>query len=207
MKSRKAGNRYPLLFYQRVMDRLWRSTLLLGVLLLVAWSWSWFSTTPLFDRQENNWLVVGSVVLLCFSIFAFFGRKMAYVQTRQDHVRLVTPFLRTNISYRRIRRFHPTAFQQLFPLGEASWAQSRLLSAFYGTTVIVLELNSYPFPRALLRFFLAPQMFSPQSTGLVLLVPNWMKFSTELETYRSKWLQAQNKRQSTSIPLRYGYGG
>ena len=196
MRRKKSGKRYPLLLYQRVMNRLWGATLTLGVLMSSAWGWSWFSPIPLFENQDNVWLGVAAAVLLSFTIFAILGRKVAYVQPHKDHVRLVTPFLRTNISYRRIRRVHPADFQQLYPPHEASWAQRQLLTPFYGNTAIVLELNGYPLPTILLRFFLAPQMFSPHTTGLVLLVPSWMKFSTELDSYRGAWLQSQNRRRA-----------
>jgi len=203
MRRQKLGKRYPLLLYQRVMDRLWGATLALGVMLLTIWGWSWFSLTPLFQSQDNVWLGVAAAVLLSFTIFAFFGRKVAYVQAHRDHIRLVTPFLRTNISYRRIRRVHPAAFQQLYPPHEASWAQRQLLSPFYGMTAVVLELNGYPLPPILLRFFLAPQMFSPQTTGLILLVPGWMKFSMELDSYRGVWMQSQSRRRAAPGALYY----
>lgn len=205
MKRRKLGKRYPLLLYRRVMDRLWAATLALGLILLAAWSWAWFRMTPLFLTQDSIWLVVGAAVLLGFTLFALIGRRVAYVQARKDHICLVTPFLRTNFSYRRIRRIYPTAFQLLFPPDEASWAQRQLLSPFYGKTAVVIELNGYPLPPLLLRFFLAPQMFSPKTSGLVLLVPDWMVFSTEIDSYRGVWLQSQGRRRRTSTGmLNYG---
>lgn len=195
MKSRKTGDRYPLLLYRRVMSRLWVSTIVLGLLLLVVWGWGWFYPTPLLASGDNIWLAVAAAVLLAFSLFAFFGRSMAYVQPHRDHLRLVTPFLRTNISYRRIHNSKPATFQQLFPPKEASWAQRRLLEPFYGKTAVVVDLNSYPMSPRLLRFFLAPQMFSPRSKGLVFLVPDWMEFSTELDSMKGAWLQTAERRR------------
>jgi hypothetical protein len=191
MKSRKNGNRYPLLLYRRVMSRLWLSTLILGLLLLVIWGWGWFYTTPLLEDGENIWLAVAGLVSLAFALFALFGRSIAYVQPNRDHMRLVTPFLRMNISYRRLRNSHPAVFTQLFPPNEASWAQRSLLSPFYGKTAVVVELTDYPMNPRLMRFFLAPQMFSPRSKGLVILVPDWMLFSTELDSFRGSWIQSQ----------------
>ena len=107
MKSRKSGNRYPLLLYRRVMSRLWPSAMILGLLLLVVWGWEWFFTPPLLEDGDNIWLAVAGLVSLAFALFAFFGRSMAYVQPNRDHLRLVTPFLRMNISYRRLRNSRP----------------------------------------------------------------------------------------------------
>lgn len=198
MKSQKSGNRYPLLLYQRVMSRLWAPTLVLGLILCSVWGWEWWYGTPLLRYGNSVWLAVAGLVLLAFSLFSFFGRTMAYVQPWADHLRLVTPFLRIKISYRRVRNSHPAVFQQLFPPKEASWAQRQILEPYYGKTSVVLELTDYPISPALLRFFLAPQMFSPRSKGLVFLVPDWMAFSTELDSYRGVWLQSQGRSQHQS---------
>lgn len=196
MKKRKAGKRHRLLLYRRTMDRLWFATLVLGIVLGAIWLWSWFSETPILDPENEIWLLAGATVAIGFSIFAFIARRAAYVQPRHDHLRLVTPFLRLNISYRRIRSVHPAAFQQLFPPSKASWSQRRFLEPFYGRTAVVVDLISYPMSPTLLRLFLSPQMFSPQSAGLVLMVPDWMSFSTEVDSYRSDWMQAEKRRQS-----------
>lgn len=195
MKSRKTGARYPLLLYRRVMSRLWTSTLVLGLLLVLVWGWGKYNTTPLVQSGDNIWLGVAAVLLLAFSLFILLVRNMAYVQPRRDHLRLVTPFLRTNVSYRRMQNSKPVVFQQLFPPKEASWAQRRLLEPFYGKTAVVVDLSSYPLSRGLLRFFLAPQMFSPRSKGLVFLVPDWMAFSTELDSMKGAWLQTIDRRR------------
>lgn len=195
MKTRRYGKRHRLLLYRRTMDRLWVATLILGVLLGAIWLWLWVSDTPILDPGNEIWLLAGSVVALGFTAFAFISRHAAYVQPHWDHLRLVTPFLRMNISYRRIRSVHPAAFQQLFPPNQASWAQRSFLDPFYGRTVVVVDLTSYPMSPLLLRFFLSPQMFSTQTTGFVLVVPDWMDFSTELDSFRSAWMQLQKRKQ------------
>ena len=196
MKRGKPGSRHSLLLYKRVMDRLWASTLLLGAILLIVWGWSWSSAAQLFQSQDSIWLFVGACVALSFAIFAFFGRRVAYVQAHKDHIRLVTPFLRTNISYQRVRSVHPTDFHKLFQPSKSGWAQRRVLDPFYGKTAVVVELKGYPLPPFLLRFFLAPQMFSPLTTGFVLLVPDWMAFTTEIDSFRGTWSQINNRRQA-----------
>jgi hypothetical protein len=193
-KYPKAGSRHPLLLYQRVMDRLWRYTLVLGGLLLGIWGWTWWFGSKLIHGQDDLWLLAGAGVTLCFTLFAFFARRVAYVQPRRDHIRLVTPFLRANISYRRLHSSHPSDFSLLFPPQDASWAQHRLLEPFYGKTAVVLELSAYPLPPFFLRFFLAPQMFYGRGKGLVLLVPDWMALSTELDTFVGAWQQVQKQR-------------
>jgi hypothetical protein len=202
MKSRKIGNRHSLLLYRRIMSRLWAAALVLGLLLLLIWGWGWFYTTPLLEGGENIWLAVAGLVALAFAVFAFFGRGMAYVQPNRDHLRLVTPFLRMNISYRRMRNSHPAEFTQLYPPNVASWAQRNLLSPFYGKTAVVGELTDYPMKPRTMRLFLAPQMFSPRSKGLVLLVADWMAFSTELDSFRGAWLQSQKNASRPAMSTR-----
>jgi len=202
MATRKSGNRYPLVIYKRLMDRLWSSTLILGLLLGFVWFWAWYGETPLIKIENDFWLLAGAVICLGFAAFAFLCRSVAYVQPRRDHLRLVTPFLRLNISFKRIRSVHPTGFQQLFPPQEASWAQRRFLEPFYPKTAVVVELTSYPMSPLLLRFFLAPQMFSPQAKGFVLVVPNWMDLSTEIDSFLGAWMQIEAHRKTAARRIR-----
>lgn len=193
MRQRKSGKRHRLLIYRRTMDRLWLATLILGAVLGVIWWWFWAIDSPWFNPGGEDWLLAGAVFSLGFALFAFLTRNTAYVQPHRDHLRLVTPFLRLRISYQRIRSVHPSTFQQLFPPTRGSWAQRRLLAPFYPKTAVVVDLTSYPMSPYFLRFFLSPTMFSPQSIGFVLLVPDWIEFSTELDSFRSAWGQLKKR--------------
>jgi hypothetical protein len=193
MSTRKAGKRHTLLIYRRAMNRLWTVTLGLGIFLGIVWAWMWFSESPLLSPAGEIGVLTGSIIALLVAGFALFGSYTAYVQPRRDHLRVVTPFLRLSISYRRIRGVHPASFQQLFPPRKASWAQESFLEPLYGKTAVVVDLMAYPMSPRVLKVFLAPQMFSPQSKGFVFLVPDWMDFSTELDTFRSTWKPASGK--------------
>jgi hypothetical protein len=193
--------RYPLLLYRRSMDRIWKYTLFLGLLLLATWA------LPLLHERDLGWigskelLLAAAVTTLTITLFAFWGRTQAYVKVYQDHLRLVTPFLRLKISFRRMRSAHPALLQQLFPPQSAKWAQRRFLEPFYGKTVIVIELKGYPLSPTLLHLFLPEQMFSTQTEGLVILTDDWMKFSTELDTFHGNWMQEQ--KQKARVPGSY----
>ena len=198
MKTSGFGKRYPLLFYRRTMDRVWKYTLFLGLLLLSTWA------LPLIRERNLGWigskdlLLAAAMVTFALTVFAFLARSMAYVQVKNDHLNLVTPFLRLRISFRRMRSAHPVLLQQLFPMDTATWAQRSFLTPFYGKTVIVVELRGYPISPALLHFFLPAQMFSPRSEGLVIMTDDWMKFSTELDTVHGTWMQAQKNKDRPS---------
>jgi hypothetical protein len=204
VKSKKASGRFPLLLYRRTMDRMWILTLILGLLLIVVAGWALVNETILFGMSSNIWLFAAAVVALALSVFAFMARFVAYLQIFSSYLRVVTPFLRLTISFRRVRSIHPTLVQQLFPPKESSWSQRSFLEPFYGKTAVVVELSEYPMNPALLRLFLPAQMFSPHFTGLVFLVPDWMKLSTELDSFYGAWLQGQGGRTKPGASRRRG---
>jgi hypothetical protein len=194
MRSRKFGKRHRLLIYQRVMDRLWAATLVLGLVVVAAWWWAG-DIFPSLSQLDETILFAGGTVLITLAFLFFVMRSMAYVQTSTDHLRVVTPFIRLKISYRRIRTAHPAEFHQLFPPSKAKWDERRLLEPFYGKTVLLVELSAFPISPSILRLFLPRVMFSPQSKGFVFVVKDWMTLSTELESYLGVWLQ-----KATPVP-------
>jgi hypothetical protein len=196
MKTKKTGPRRNLLLYQRKMDRLWRITLPLGLLMLAWWYWGgrvFFA--PLEPPIELITLCCG-IAIICFSFFFILARHMAFVQARQDHLRLVTPFIQVKISYQRVRSLHPVNFTQLFPPNQTNWSTRRFLRPFYGKTALALELSALPFSKGFLRFFFAPQMFLPTSKGFVLLVDDWMDLSMDIDSRMGNWRHNQTTPKS-----------
>ncbi|MEA3350491.1 MAG: hypothetical protein U9Q82_07720 [Chloroflexota bacterium] len=200
MSSRKSGNRYALLMYRRTWDRLWKPTFLLGAVLGIVWWQAGTAKLTLVQNANNLWVLIGAVVSFGTGLFAFFLRKMSYVQPYRSHFRLTTPFLRLKIAYRRIRSIHPVDMTQLFPPSEQGWAQRRFLTPLYGKTGVAVELRGYPLPRLLLRLFLPHQFFLPQVTGFVLLVEDWMKLSIELDARIGAW-QSRQKQGKQEVSL------
>jgi len=144
--------------------------------------------------SSDIWFLIVAVVALSISAFAFVARYRAYVQVHNDYLSVVTPFLVFRVSFRRMRSAYPVLLQQLFPSDKARWSERQFLEPFYGKTVVVVEMRGYPLNPKLMKLFLPPQMFSPRATGLVFLVPDWMVFSTELDSFHGNWLQAQRSR-------------
>ena len=198
MKAPKAGKRYHLLLYRRTLDRLWPPTLLLGLMLGAIWLWEWFYPTPLIQAGNSLWLAVAAIFLLGFSLFAFLGRNMAYVQPRQDHLRLVTPFLRMNISYQRFIQASSAEMGRMFPLKNPKGRKRDFLRPLAVETAIVLELRGWPLPRWVLNLFLSPYFFPDNTARLALLVPDWIGFSTELESFRGTWFDSLHHPGGTS---------
>jgi hypothetical protein len=154
------------------------------------------STIPIIETARDPWIFVGAIVCFAITLFALFTRNLAYVQASSNHIRVVTPLLRLNISYRRIRSIRQSNFSTLFPPHQAGWAQRSSLSTCYGKTVIVVGLKNFPISPRLLKLFMPKQMFSSKETGLVLLVPNWMALSTELDSYIASWRHKKKQREA-----------
>lgn len=192
MKTPRAGTRHPLLFYRRTMDRVWKATLFLGIMLAAVIGFNLLKPTMVLGLSSETWLLVAAVVALALSVFAFFSRWMAYVQAQPTSLNIVTPFLRFRLSYKRMRSVRPTLTQQLFPKEKSSWSQRSYLEPFYGKTALVVELRGFPINPVLLKLFLPDAMFARTTTGLVLVVSDWMQLSTEIDSFRGALLQQES---------------
>jgi hypothetical protein len=200
----RAGHRHLLVIYKYLVDRWWKKLFIIGFILLIAalslgilplllprYHFAWLSDWSL-------WLIAGvSGLTICLGVFLIAIRKKAYVQPLSDHLRLATPFVRVNISYRRFRQTNSAEFQQLFPPGKRSRLIRDMLRPLASQTVLVIELNALPVSRNVLRLFLAPYFFPDKTPRLALLVPDWIAFSTELDSMRSIW--QDNQRKKTTV--------
>lgn len=187
MTSRRSGNRYPLLISRRLWDRLWAPTLFLGIILGLLWWQAGSGKLPYIQTANNLWVLFGAIVSLLIGIFALLARNMSYIQPFASHFRIVTPFLKLNVSYRRISTIHPADMVQLFPPKNQRWAQRRFLTPFYAYTALAIKINGFPISKSLLRLFFPHPFFLPQATGFVIVVADWMKLSTELDTRIGTW--------------------
>jgi hypothetical protein len=200
-----SGRRYQLLLYTYMINRWWRPILTLGIILLVMtgllgglplllpqYAFPWFSDFTLMVAGG-----VGALAVL-LGVFLITIRKSAYVQPFDTHLRLVTPFLRMNISYRRLRQTTSAEMGGLFPPQRFKGSKRAILEPLARQMVIVLELNGWPLPPRFLHFFLSPFFFPDKTPRLALMVPDWLKFSVELESFRSAW--GESLRQPVRTP-------
>ena len=180
----KAGRRYPLVIYTRMLNRWWPATLTLSMALF-ATAWG-ASRTPQGQSAPMAITATAGLGGLAFivTLFLFVIRKAAYVQPFGTYLKLVTPFLRINISYRRFRSSTTSEIRVLFPPKSLSGRRREIIAPLSGMTAIVINLNGYPVPPALLRLFLSPFFFKDKTPHLVILVKDWLRFSTDLESLR-----------------------
>lgn len=194
----RRGTRHRLILYTYMLNRWWRATLAIGLTLLalvaaLVWLPSILSQYT-FPKVEQ-WVLwlgggIGAFAIL-LSIFLGAVRKSAYVQPFDDHLQLVTPFLRMNISYRRFLKTSIDDMGWLFSFETLKGRKREFLRPIAGRTAVVLELKGWPMPRWALELFLSPYFFPDRTERLALLVSDWMQFSNELESFRSAWLNSR----------------
>lgn len=198
----KKGSRHHLVLYTYLLNRWWRRIFSIGIFLAIFAAGLYYLPV-LAPRYPPISVPANSVVILFWAavfafLFAFFFiiiRKFAYVRAYENHLRLVTPFLQVKISYRRIRQTSTMAFSSFFPLEKFRGRQREIIYPLMKRTLVVLDLNGFPLPRSLLRLFLSRFFFPDDTSRLALLVPDWINFSTELESMRGVWNESIKKTE------------
>jgi hypothetical protein len=196
----KAGKRYPLVIYTHMIDRWWPAILLLG-LALTSLAWPLYHDPFMRLAEPWRWQAMaglgGTVIILSLIMVLF--RKSGYVQPFADHLRLVTPFLRMNISYRRILRTSTVSMAATFPLRSVSSWRREIIRPLTSLTAVKIELNAFPIPRLALRFFLSPFFFQDSTPHFIILVNDWIGLGTELESKRVSGNMPEQKISNQSI--------
>jgi hypothetical protein len=195
----KAGRRFPLLVYRAMIDRWWRVMLTLALALLLL---AWAVHNDLIGQVEPwRWqgLIVFSGVALAFTVMFLIMRSVAYVQAFPTHIKLVTPFLRFNISYKRLRRYTTSEVRAVFPPASIRGWKLDVIGPLSAKTAIILELNGWPAQPELLRLFLSSFFFKDKTPHFVIIVQDWMRLSLEIDSMRTGGMQNQQRPQNQSI--------
>jgi hypothetical protein len=203
MSTPKKGQHHRLELYTYVINYWWRTILGIGIVLFVLVAilkWLPGLLPGYTPPQLPSWVPMLTGVLGAFAVlvvlFLLVIRKSAYVRPYATHLLLVTPFLRMNISYQRFKQASSAEMGRLFPPENYHGWKRDFLRPLSRLTAIVLELNGWPLPRWVLNLFLSPFFFPDKTVRIALLVPDWIRFSNELESFRSTWLQSILKSDS-----------
>ena len=191
----KTGHRYHLVIYSHMINRWWPATFTLALALFgLAWGVSRLPEGKAFPYLVTATAGIGGVALI-FTIFLLMIRKMAYVQPFPTYLRLVTPFLRMNISYKRFRGTTTSEMRSLFPPKSVSNWQREIIAPLSSMTAIVINLSGYPVSPLMLRWFLSPFFFKDETAHIVILVKEWLRFSAELDSMRMN--RGQGEKQAS----------
>jgi hypothetical protein len=176
------GRRHPLLLQRRLSEEVFWPCLL--IVATTAALTIWTPANLGAYRILLPVILVGTGLVLVLTL-AY--RLTAYVQCRANGLRMQLPFYRLTIPYEQIRATRPTDLFRLFPPRRLPWFQRRFAETLLGETVVVLELARFPQPRFWLRLWMSGFMICPDTVGLVLAVPDWIAFRTELDEFRTQY--------------------
>jgi hypothetical protein len=181
----RAGHKYPLIVYRHMLNRWWPAMIAIG-LGMFALAYSEY-IQPLGRFLPWRWQLFAAIGGLAIMLGVLFWviRYLAYVQPFPNYLKIVTPFLRINISYKRIKKTTATEMRYLFSYKSMSGWVREIFSPLSTQTAVVVELTGYPISPVLLRLFLSRFFFKDKTPHLVILVKDWMRFSSELESMRS----------------------
>lgn len=198
----RGGHRFPLIVYRHLLNRWWTPMFAIG-LVMFALAYEQYSH-PVYRFIPWRWQLFAGIGMLAVFVGVFFLvlRQIAYIQPFPGYIKLVTPFLRINISYKRLHKTTTTEMRQLFPPKSMSGWMRDIFAPLASQTAIVLELKSHPVSPLLLRMFLSRFFFKDKTPHLVILVKDWMGLSSEIDSFRTgedPYPRAAKKRGNDSI--------
>ena len=181
----RAGHKYPLIVYRHMLNRWWPAMIAIGLgMFALAYSEYIAPLGKLLPWRWQLFAVIGGLAILV-GVFFWIIRYFAYVQPLPNSLKLATPFMRLNISYKRFKKTTATEMRYLFAYKSMSGWMRDIFSPLANKTALVIDLNGYPISPALLRLFLSRFFFKDKTPHLVILVQDWMRFSSELDSMRS----------------------
>lgn len=181
----RAGHKYPLIVYRHIVNRWWTPMIAIGLgMFALAYSEYIDPVGRLLPWRWQLFAAIGGLSIFVGILF-WVIRYFAYVQPYPTYLKLVTPFVRVNISYKRIRKTSASEMRYLFSMKNMSGWVRDIFSPLATNTAVVIELTGYPISPTLLRLFLSRFFFKDKTPHFVILVKDWMRFSSELDSMRS----------------------
>ncbi len=194
--AKKRGKRFRLLIY----ERMWQKWGLLSLLVALASGVLWLLAPRIqfLPSPLRMLILVPTLASLAIFAYAFIARRMAWVQCQQGHLRIQTPIYPLAISYARFKVVRPSEFGHIFDPSKEKPGRREWLRPYWGRTAVVVEISQYPIRKEWLRLWFNRYMFSPEVTGFVFLVDDWMTLSRQLHDFRNDWelRRAARRKQS-----------
>src|SRR5215204_2549873 len=181
----RGGTKFPLIVYKHLLNRWWTPMIAMGLGMFgIAYGQYMEPLGPFLPSLWMPFVVIG-VLAIMIGIFFLIIRQIAYVQAFPGYLKFVTPFLRINISYRRIHKTTTVEMRQLFPPQSMSSWMRDIFAPLASQTALIVELKGYPISPVILRMFLSRFFFKDKTPHLVILVKDWMTLSSELDSLKS----------------------
>ena len=181
----RGGTKFPLIVYKHLLNRWWTPMIAMGLGMFgIAYGQYMEPLGPFLPMRWMPLVVIG-VLAIMTGIFFLIIRQFAYVQTFPGYLKFVTPFLRLNISHKRIHKTTTVEMRQLFPPQSMSSWMREIFGPLASQTALIIELKGYPISPVILRMFLSRFFFKDKTPHLVILVKDWMRLSSELDSLKS----------------------
>ena len=192
--------RYPLPVYERMLKRWVSATFWLAVFVTGFGAAAWFYAPQFSDFNIYLLLGAGAFAFLV-TLILFLIRKAAYLQLYPEYLRIVTPFMRVKVNYKSIKRTNTAEMGNLFSMKKVRGMRREIVAPFIKHTAIVLNLSASPMASWILHSFLSYFFFIPKdkTPHFILLVDNWLDFSTDLESSRSAAIQYRPPQQQSPL--------
>ena len=137
----RAGHKYPLIVYRHMINRWWPAMFARGLgMFALAYS-EYIDPIGRFLPWRWQLLAVIGGVAIAIGIFFWVIRYFAYVQPFPTYLKLSTPFLRVNISYKRFKRTTTSEMRYLSSYKSMSGWVRDIFSPLATKTAVVIELN------------------------------------------------------------------
>ena len=188
------SKRHPLIIYRRLFEA-WRLPALL--IALGSGALAWAAPPPLDTMALRLALLAACMVAGLLYIYTVLGPRLSYVQCKPNHLLVSTPLYKLAVSYRRIHTTRPVRFAP----ADLHWSRQWLAQPYRGLTVLAVDLNGYPVSRRFLRLWLNEFVLPPDLLGLLLVTPDWMALSLDIESHRTSWKTHRKDAVKDKNPL------
>jgi hypothetical protein len=181
----RGGHKFPLVVYQHLLNRWWSPMFAIGVVMF-SLAYEQYHH-PIYQYISWRWQLFTGIGILAILVGIFFLviKQIAYIQPFPVYLKFVTPFMRMNISFKRIHKTTTSEMRQLFPPKSMSGWVRDIFQPLASQTAIILELKAYPISPVILRLFLSRFFFKDKTPHLVILVKDWMRLSSEIDSFRT----------------------
>jgi hypothetical protein len=177
----RRGRRYPLLLQRRLRAMLFWPALLIALLTTVL-----VVLSPPGLEAYRPTLAAAGIGGWSVAILTFWYSQRAFVCCCTDGLWLRLPFYQVIIPYHDIQSTRLAQFGRQFPPENEPWSRRHFLEPLFLSTVVVVELPALPAPRRQLRLWMSRYLLSPDTTGFMLPLRDWLGFHGELDEFRSR---------------------